>query len=277
MKKSVVVLLILGILLILPLVSAQEQAQTYSGFERFVDNIKMFFSSGDNKVMLSLEIREKELHSAIINTKNGDDEKAEKNLERARERLRYVQSKVSEDIAEDVRANVYETIIKINGEGDLPDSFDTYTLEEEKTQLTAELVIEVEGKEGRTLIREIVTDNTTGEKKVEITVGGDGSGENVVVEGQLQEQIQEQNRTREIETRINEIEDEIADVVVSRMDIDSGRDPDATPKSPPNVFDDDVLPGPQGIVGDQGYSDDEGHHGEIPSDNSGASGDIDED
>ncbi|MEA3378410.1 MAG: hypothetical protein U9Q69_02100, partial [Nanoarchaeota archaeon] len=50
---------------------------------------------------------------------------------------------------------------------------------------------------------------------------------------------------------------------------------DVTPA--PNIVDDDVAPGPQGIVGDQGYSDDEGHHGDIPDDTNGASGGVDED
>ncbi|MEA3378801.1 MAG: hypothetical protein U9Q69_04130, partial [Nanoarchaeota archaeon] len=57
-------------LLVLPLVLAQEQSQTYYGFNRFTDNVKMFFTSGDNKVGLALEIREKEVDSAIINSQN---------------------------------------------------------------------------------------------------------------------------------------------------------------------------------------------------------------
>ena len=48
MKKEVMILLLLGILFVSPLVLAQEQAQTYSGFNKFVDNIKLFFSFGDN-------------------------------------------------------------------------------------------------------------------------------------------------------------------------------------------------------------------------------------
>ena len=61
MKKEVTVLLLLGMLLVLPLVQAQTQyqSQTYSGFNRFTDNIKLTFSVGDNKVKLALEIREK--------------------------------------------------------------------------------------------------------------------------------------------------------------------------------------------------------------------------
>jgi hypothetical protein len=39
MKKGLVVLLLLGMLLVLPLV----QAQTYSGFDKFTDNVKLFF------------------------------------------------------------------------------------------------------------------------------------------------------------------------------------------------------------------------------------------
>ena len=204
------ILVVLGMLLVSPLVLAQEQAQTYSGFGRFADNVKMFFSFGDNKVMLALEIREKEVNSAIVNTKNGEDEEAEKNLEQAKKRLQFVQNKVSESIAKDVKINVDETINKINEEGNLLDNFDVYILEEEKTGLTAELVIEFEGG--------------------------------------IQGQIQEQTRTREIETRMNEIDEEIADIVVednvveSGIDIDVDKiDPDATPKTPAGDFDDGLC------------------------------------
>jgi len=54
-----------GLILSMSVVSAQ----TYSGFSKFVDNVKLFFSSGDGKVKLALDIREKELNSAIENAK----------------------------------------------------------------------------------------------------------------------------------------------------------------------------------------------------------------
>jgi len=246
MKRGIIGILLISILLLSPLVQAQDQAQTYSGFSRFIDNIKLFFSGGDNKVELALEIREKEVNSAIINIKEGNNKEAEKNLERARKKLQLVQRKVSKNIAEDVKANINETINKINEEENLPDSFGNYILEEEKTELTAELVIEVEGKEGQTLTREIVKDSESGEKKVEM-----------VVEGELEGQIQEQTKTREIETRINEIDEEIADIIVQNNVVKTGmdtddldkRDPDATPKTPAGDVDNTVDPGPQGIVG----------------------------
>ena len=139
MKKEVRVLLLLGILLVSPLVLAQEQAQTYSGFNRFVDNVKLAFSEGDGEVRLALEIREKEVDSAIINVKNQGEDKAIKNLERAKEKLKIVQEKVSLDTSEEIKTNVDEIIDKVNQEEDLPDEFEEYLLEEEKTQLTAVL------------------------------------------------------------------------------------------------------------------------------------------
>ncbi len=137
MKKEVIVLLLLGILIILPLVLAQEQTQTYSGFGRFVDNVKIFFTSGDNEVKLALEIREKEVDSAIVNSQNQDEDKAIKNLERAKQKLQIVQEKVSLDTSEQIKTSVDEITDKINDEKNLPDEFDEYLLEEEKTQLTA--------------------------------------------------------------------------------------------------------------------------------------------
>ncbi len=299
MKREVAGILLLGVLLTLPLVLAQEQSQVYSGFDRFIDNVKMFFSSGDAKVMLALEIREKELNSAIANTNNGENEKATKNLERARERLQYVQNKVSDDIAEDVKTNVEEIISKVEGEENLTDDFDVYLLEEEKTGLVAELVIEVEGKEGQTLTRSIVKDNETNKKKVEISIGeGEGkdvvesdnasNGANNVIEGEATEGkleivvSDEESKTEELEKRIGEIDEEIVKWVIKNVltidnEVSKTKGNGGVTSSGGNSVDDDVAPGPQGIVGDQGYSDDEGHTGDVPDDTSGASGEIDED
>ncbi|MFH1565784.1 MAG: hypothetical protein ABIB98_01085 [bacterium] len=172
MKKNIMVLLFLGVLLFPSSALAQEQIRAYSNFDRFIDNAKMLFSFGDKKVVLALDIREKELNSAIVNIRNGNSEEAELNLERAKKRLQYVQNKVSKNIAEDVKTNIEETINRINEEKNLPDNFETYILEEEKTQLTAELVDRVIGKEEQNLTREIVKDSESGENRVEITVGG---------------------------------------------------------------------------------------------------------
>ena len=250
MKRGIIVILLISILLVSPLVLAQEQSQTYTGFDRFIDNVKMFFTFGDNKVMLALNIREKELNSAIINTNNGENEKAEKNLERARKRLQYVQRKVSSEIAEEVKIDINETLDKINAEENLPDSFEIYALEEEKTGLTAELVIELGGEEGQTLTRGIVKDNTSGENKVEIVVEGDvGQTEIMGIEEQIEEidnQISVKIVEREIARGVNQIE--------TGMDIDGGDDiNDTTPKTPAGDDLGPVDPGPQGIVGsDQG-------------------------
>jgi len=145
MKKGVIVLLLLEILLVSPLILAQEKEQTqeqmkiYSGFNRFVDNVKLTFSGGDNKVRLALVIREKEINSAINNIQNQGEDEAIKNLERAKKKLRIVQEKVSLETSEEIKTNVDEIITKVNEEENLPEEFDEYILEEEKTQLTAVL------------------------------------------------------------------------------------------------------------------------------------------
>lgn len=134
MKKCVILLLIV-VLLIFPLV----QAQTYSGLNRFTDNVKLFFSSGDNEVRLALEVREKEVESAINNIQNQGEDKTIENLERAKKKLQIVQEKVSLNTSEEIKTSVDEIIDKINKEEYLPDEFEDYLLEEEKTQLTAVL------------------------------------------------------------------------------------------------------------------------------------------
>ncbi|MFH1358566.1 MAG: hypothetical protein ABIH37_01630 [archaeon] len=139
MKKSVIIVLILEILIVLPLVLAQEQTQTYSGFDRLADNVKLAFSGGDDKVRLALEIREKEVDSAINNIQNQEEDKTIKNLENAKEKLQIVQEKVSLDTAGEIKTSVDEIIDKVNEEENLPDEVEEYLLEEEKSQLTAVL------------------------------------------------------------------------------------------------------------------------------------------
>ncbi len=141
----------------------------------------MFFTFGkDGKVALSLEIKEKEVNSAIVNTKNENDKEAEKNLERAWERLQFIQEKVSLKTAEEVRESSTEVLGTINQEENISDSLKVYSLEEEKTGLTAEWVIEVNGKEGQNLTDEVVVNRTIEiENRIDVI---DGEISNWVVE-----------------------------------------------------------------------------------------------
>jgi len=139
MRNSLITLFLLGILSVPHLALAQEQAQTYSGFNRFTDDVKLAFSGGDDKVRLALEVREKEIDSAISNSQNQNEKDAIKNLERAHKKLQIIQEKVSLDTSEEVKSSVDEITNKINKEENLPNEFEEYLLEEERTQLTAEL------------------------------------------------------------------------------------------------------------------------------------------
>jgi len=275
MKKGVIVLFLLVILLVSPLALAQDQ--TYSGFNRFTDDVRLFFSGGDNKVMLALEIREKEIDSAIENVQNEKIEKADENLEGAYKKIQIVQKKVSMNTAEEVKASSNRIREKIMNQENLPKDFDVYVLEEEKTELTAEWVIEVDGKEGQTLSNE-----------VEIVMGENGE-QNRIVEiekrmGEIDMEIKEwvldtfektvetdegltwevankivkedgnDGLTREIKTYMDVVKDNVVDK--PPMHKDNGG---ITPT--PNVVDDgpckegeencnnDIAPGPQGIVG----------------------------
>jgi len=158
-KERIICLLIISILLISPIIYAEEQiqpqeqaqlqepvqtqeqnqSQTYSGVDRIVDNIELTFSRGDSRVEKALEIREKEVTSAINNLQNNKTKKAIKNLERAKKKLEIIQEKVSLNTSNKVKTSVKEIKDKINKEEDLSDKFNDYLLEEEKTQLTAEL------------------------------------------------------------------------------------------------------------------------------------------
>jgi len=193
-KEMIFVVLLVGILLIsqLAIVQAQIQEQTetqlqsYSGLDRFIDNTKLFFSFGDNKVGVALEIREKEVDSALVNVHNNLDDKAIENIERAREKLQMVQERVSVNMAEEVNANVDTVLNKIYEEKSLPQNFKEYILEEEKTQLAAKLVVEVNGKEGQTLKREVMINGDNGQKQVIFVVeGSEGEAEVVKIEGQI--------------------------------------------------------------------------------------------
>jgi hypothetical protein len=207
MKKSVV-FLILGIVFLMPFISAE----TYSGFDRFKDNTKLFFSSGDKKVERALEIREKEFNSAIENIQNENEEDSIKNIERATKKLRIVQEKVSYDIAEEVKENIEGIKEKIEESKNLSENFEVYALEEEKTKLTAELVIEVEGKEGQTLKREVVKDETSGKKVVKIVVEYDDGTQEILEGGQIQNNVAQ--RVVEIQGQITQVQNQIAERVV---------------------------------------------------------------
>jgi len=143
MKKgqSYVVLVITLVLLLvsMPIVSAQ----TYSGFSKFIDNIKLVFFSGDSKVKLALEIREKELNSAIENAKAGDNKDAIKNLEDAKNKLRIIQERITPDVADEVRSSVNEAQNTINKNKNINSEtnqyFNEYLKEEEKTKLSVNL------------------------------------------------------------------------------------------------------------------------------------------
>jgi len=127
------------LLISVPIVSAQ----TYSGFEKFVDNIKLVFSSGDGKVKLALEIREKEINSAIENAKAGNNEDAVKNLESAKAKLKIVQDRISPNVADEVRSSVQNAENKINENKNVNSEttqyFNEYLTEEEKTKLSVNL------------------------------------------------------------------------------------------------------------------------------------------
>ncbi len=112
MKRGIIAILFISILLVSPLIQAQTSSE-YSGFNRFTNNIRLFFSSGDNKVRLALRIREREIDSAMENSQNQDEADAIKNLERAHKKLQLVQEKVSLDTADEVEESVDEIIGKI--------------------------------------------------------------------------------------------------------------------------------------------------------------------
>ena len=141
LRKGIAVLFLLGILFISPLALAQEQYQTYSGFNRFTDNIRLFFSGGDSKVKLALEIREKEVNSAIENAKKGKTEEAVENLEKAQIKLRIIQEKISLNTSEEVKTSAEKIKEKISGDN-LLEEFSEYKLEEEKIKKVAELTEE---------------------------------------------------------------------------------------------------------------------------------------
>ncbi|MFH1066251.1 MAG: hypothetical protein V1734_07110 [Nanoarchaeota archaeon] len=133
MKKSIIFVIAVIALLAAPFALAE----TYSGIERFSDNAKLAFSGGDSKVNLALEIREKEINSAIENINNDNEGKALKNIEKAEKKLVIVQEKVSLATAGNIKSSSEEIMDKIEAADS--EIFDEYLLEEEKTMLTAVL------------------------------------------------------------------------------------------------------------------------------------------
>jgi len=135
MKKSVIFAIAVIALLAAPFV----QAQTYSGIERFSDNAQLLFSSGDNKVNLALDIREKEINSALENLNNDNEAKALKNIANAEKKLEIIQEKVSLETAGNIKSSSEKIQDKIETEGANTEIFNEYLLQEEKTMLNAVL------------------------------------------------------------------------------------------------------------------------------------------
>ncbi len=270
MKKEVIVLFLIGVLFISPLVLAQEEAQVYSNLDRIVDNVKFFFSAGDNKVGLALEIREKEVNSAIENLHNNEVNDANDNLENAMNKLLVVQERVSSNVAGEVEESVNNVMEKIE-ESDLTETFERYVLEEEKTGLVAKLVVEVEGKEGQTLTREVVQSDNENRRTVKVTVRNEnGEIEEREVEGGLRNEVATHEVIQSIDTDegevweivegINKVENQIVERVVkvemAQMEEKANREVSdriiKTEVKKDGGVDDDVASGPQGIVGYQG-------------------------
>ncbi|MCK5043606.1 hypothetical protein KAR52_01225 [Candidatus Pacearchaeota archaeon] len=137
MKKGAVCVIFLVLILFI-----SNFASAYSFTARVVDDVKISFSRGDKKVVQALEVREKEIDSAIENVKNGEIDKAIKNLERAKEKLEIVQEKATPNICDEVDKSVDEVTKKIIENKDInpefSEHFENYIIEEEKTKLSAE-------------------------------------------------------------------------------------------------------------------------------------------
>ncbi|MBU1020365.1 MAG: hypothetical protein KJ847_04055, partial [Firmicutes bacterium] len=89
--------------------------------------------------MLALEIREKEINSAMYNLESGDENKAKKEIESAINMLKIVQSKATPKITEEIRNNVEGTESKIRENENLNlEFFEKYLTEEQKTKLVIE-------------------------------------------------------------------------------------------------------------------------------------------
>ncbi len=139
MKKEVILALFLVFTL---LFSNLASAQSYSFTARVVDDLRMAFADDEGKVEIALEVREKQVDSAIEEAKAGNIEEAIEFLEDAKEKLEVVQEKVLPDICDQVDESVDEVTKKIIENKDIDPEFseylDGYLKEEEKTKLTAE-------------------------------------------------------------------------------------------------------------------------------------------
>jgi hypothetical protein len=235
MKRGAIVLFLLIFFIFLPLV----QAQTYSGFNRFTDNVRLFFSFGDNKVRMVLDIKEKEVDSSLENFKNGYEEDSSKNLERAWKRLQFIQEKVSENTAEEVKENSNEIKNKIIEEGNLSKEFEVYVLEEEKTGLTAEWVIEMNGKDVQSTGNEVV--NRT--REIEIRIDKiDGEISNWVVEHTTEGQQGDNGLVRVVKTEVAQGDNGLKPEVKTYVAGEGDRGEEPLPESDLNGINPDLVP-----------------------------------
>ncbi|HLE06705.1 MAG TPA: hypothetical protein VI790_05090 [Candidatus Nanoarchaeia archaeon] len=137
-SSSIKIILLIGLLLTPSIANAQE-LQKYSFFSRLIDGFRLFFSQGESRVDLLLEIKEKEINSAIVNAGEGNFNEAIRSLDNAKNNMQSVQGLINLNNTQKITSSVNKTInqlIKI----DLPKEFNDYLIDEQVTGSSAELI-----------------------------------------------------------------------------------------------------------------------------------------
>ncbi|MDD5499559.1 MAG: hypothetical protein PHT91_01640, partial [Candidatus Nanoarchaeia archaeon] len=138
MKK--IIFAFLMCLFVFSIAKAQsDSARDYPFFERIIDSVRLFFSSGESRINELISIREKEINSAIFNAANGQTAKAASNLENAKKAVQEIQTGISSSNAEKIMQSSEAILLKINEELVSSESFDDYFSAETQALSSAEL------------------------------------------------------------------------------------------------------------------------------------------
>ncbi|MFA5332936.1 MAG: hypothetical protein WC376_00380 [Candidatus Nanoarchaeia archaeon] len=133
--KSIIISLI--ILTLAPAFSLE--VQKYSFFDKFIDGFRLFFSSGEAKIDLLLEIREKEVNSAIASYAEGNLDEANKSLISATLNLEKLMGLTTLNNTEKISSSISNTVSQLSALN-ISKAFNDYVIDEQAAKASAQIM-----------------------------------------------------------------------------------------------------------------------------------------
>jgi hypothetical protein len=129
--------MLLIILIISPAFSLE--VQKYSFFDKFIDGFRLFFSSSEAKVDLLLEIKEKEINSAIASYAEGNLNEANKSLTSATLNLERIVGLTTLNNTEKISSSIANTVSQLSALN-ISKAFNDYIVDEQAAKASAQIM-----------------------------------------------------------------------------------------------------------------------------------------